>query len=92
MWKRRLSAQIKGKRRDLSRVEVLLHGKKLREHHKGEREQNTRLLSWALNMSLKISNKELLPRLQRIKDLRTGTNSSIKTDCVRHTRGNFIRR
>lgn len=43
MWKRRLGSQIKGMRADLSRVEALLRGKTIKEHHRQRLEQKYKL-------------------------------------------------
>ena len=43
MWKRRLESQIKGLRRDLSRVEALLQGRSLEEYHRGELERKYKI-------------------------------------------------
>ena len=43
MWKRRLESQIKGMRADLSRVEVLLRGKTVKEQHRRRLEQKYKL-------------------------------------------------
>ena len=43
MWKRRLESQIKGLRRDLSRVEALVQGRSLKQYHKGELERKYKI-------------------------------------------------
>ena len=47
-WKRRLESQIKGMRAGLSRVETLLRGKTIKEHH-----------SWRLELKYKLAKNDL---------------------------------
>ena len=68
MWKRRLSAQVKGMRRDLSRVEVLLQGRKLREHHKGELEQKYKIAELGLKHVAEDLKQRITAKVQRYEN------------------------
>ena len=67
LWKRRLESQIKDKRANLSRVESLLRGKTVKEHHRWRLEQKYKLAKNGLRHVHEDLKQRLIAKFKKVQ-------------------------
>ena len=72
-------------------VEALLQGRSLKEYHRGELERKYEISENGLKHVSEDLKQRITAKAKRYKDIRTETNSSHRTDCLKLHRESVMR-
>ena len=84
-WKRRLESQIKGIRADLSRVETLLRGKRVKEHHSRRLERKYKLAKNGLKHVYEDLKQRLIAKSKELQRYKNRNKQLYRTECSKRT-------